>query len=108
MKKDSTKNPNTLAAEHAPDIATKAKAPSPEKGKLVKKGNTASGGATGTTGSRKAVKATSGARYGITVKLSGGTAPEAGATQSNGRIIAPAVNRTRPNFQDGMAGDTAR
>jgi hypothetical protein len=108
MKSDSTKNPNTLAAEHAPDVATNVKAPKPEKGKLVKKGNAASGGATGTTGNRKAGKATSGARYGISVKLSGGVAPEAGATQSNGRIVAPAVNRTRPNFQDGMAGDTAR
>lgn len=108
MKKDSTKNPHTLASEHTPDIATNVKAPKPEKGKLVKKGNTASGGASGTVGKRSNVKATSGARYGITVKLSGGVAPEAGATQSNGRIVAPAVNRTRPNFQDGMAGDTAR
>jgi hypothetical protein len=109
MKKDSTKNPNTLATEHAPDIATNVKAPKPEKGKLMKKGNTASGGAGGTTGNRKhGGKLTSGARYGISVKLSGGTSPEAGATQSNGRIIAPSINRTRPNFQDGMAGDTAR
>jgi hypothetical protein len=30
------------------------------------------------------------------------TAPEAGATQGNGRIFAPAINRTAPNFKDGM------
>ena len=100
--KDSLKNTGKVfGKEHKPDIATKAKAVMPEKGIKVAKKNTAAGGATGTTGHRAHVKATSGAKYAITAKLSGGTSPEAGATQANGRIIAPAVNRTRPNFTDG-------
>jgi hypothetical protein len=44
----------------------------------------------------------SGARYGVSVKMPRGTSPEAGLTQSNGRIIPPAVNRSRPNFNAGM------
>lgn len=44
-----------------------------------------------------------GARYGIKVGFQKQTSPEAGATQGNGRIIAPAINRSRPNFSAGMA-----
>jgi hypothetical protein len=44
-----------------------------------------------------------GARYGIRVGFQKSTAPEAAATQGNGRIIKAAVNRSRPNFNDGMA-----
>jgi hypothetical protein len=29
-------------------------------------------------------------------------APEAGATQGNGRLLSSAVNRSRPNFDDSM------
>ena len=78
----------------------------PEKGKLVKKKNAAAGGATGTTGHRSHVTADghrAGARYGIRVGFAKQVAPEAGATQGNGRIIPPAVNRSRPNFSAGMA-----
>lgn len=87
-----------------------AKAQMPEKGNLVKKKNAASGGATGpaTTRAVSSTATTSGARYGVKVKLSGGTSPEAGATQANGRIIAPAVNRTRPNFTDGAHESISR
>jgi hypothetical protein len=44
----------------------------------------------------------SGARYGIRVKYQASTAPEAGATQGNGRLLASAVKRSAPNFADGM------
>jgi hypothetical protein len=44
----------------------------------------------------------SGARYGISVKMPKGTSPEAGLTQSNGRIIPSSINRSRPNFNAGM------
>jgi len=89
---------------------TSAKVEAPEKGKLVKKKNVAAGGATGpaTVRTVSSSATTSGARYGVKVKLSGGTSPEAGATQSNGRIIAPAVNRTRPNFTDGAHESISR
>jgi len=79
---------------------------SPEKGKLVKKKNVAAGGATGSTGHRSHVTADghrAGARYGIKVSFAKQTSPEAGATQGNGRIIPPAINRSKPNFSAGMA-----
>lgn len=47
-------------------------------------------------------KVRSGARYGIRVKFAKQVAPEAGSTQANGKIIAPATNRQRPNFSSGM------
>jgi len=43
-----------------------------------------------------------GARYGIAVKTVIPTAPEAGATQASGRIVAPVTNRSRSVFDDGM------
>lgn len=45
----------------------------------------------------------SGARYGIKVNMPKGQSPEAGYTQGNGRIISSAINRSRPNFNAGMA-----
>lgn len=45
----------------------------------------------------------SGAAYGIQVGFEAHTAPEAGATQSNGRLFAHAVKRSAPNFRAGMA-----
>jgi hypothetical protein len=44
-----------------------------------------------------------GARYGIKVGFAKQTSPEAGATQGNGRIIPPAINRSKPNFSAGMS-----
>ena len=43
-----------------------------------------------------------GAAYGVTVQAMANVAPEAGATQANGRILKPAVMRSAPNFLDGM------
>lgn len=51
---------------------------------------------------RTAVTETGGAAYGITVAVSPMIAPEAGATQANGRILKPAIMRSAPNFSDGM------
>lgn len=42
-----------------------------------------------------------GACYGIQVGFEAHQAPEAGATQSNGRIFQSAVNRSTPNFAAG-------
>jgi len=39
-----------------------------------------------------------GAAYGVSVGFEAHVAPEAGFTQANGRLLAPAVNRTAPNF----------
>ena len=53
--------------------------------------------------SRTKVKATSGARYGVSVKFQKSEAPEAGATQANGKILPSAIKRQAPNFSAGMA-----
>lgn len=107
MSKDSTKNPAPLApTSAAPSNAAGAKprvAPV-EKGTLVKKKNTASGDPYKMAKpSRTKVTASGSARYGIRVKFQKTIAPEAGATQANGRIIPSAVNRSKPNFSSGMA-----
>jgi hypothetical protein len=104
---DSIKNSAPLApASTAPvdGVATKARNASGTEtgGKLVKKGNAAAGGATGSTGNRSAKKATGGAAYGITAKIPAYKSPEAGPTQGNGRLFQAAVNRTAPNFRDGI------
>lgn len=44
-----------------------------------------------------------GARYGIRVGFQKQTSPEASSVQGNGRIIPPAINRSKPNFSAGMA-----
>lgn len=102
--KDSTKNsapiaPTSAKPSHMPATA---KAAMPEKGKLVKKKNTQSADPTiKNFAKRTATKATGGARYGVRVKMSGGVAPEAGATQANGRIIPASIKRQSPNFRAG-------
>jgi hypothetical protein len=108
MKKDSTKNSAPLApTSAAPSNAAGAKpqVAKPLKGKLMKKTGNAKGGTdpyTQAKPSRSFVTATGGARYGIRVKYQASTAPEAGATQGNGRLLASAVKRSAPNFADGM------
>jgi len=113
MNKDSKKNPAPLAPTSAtPDNASglKFNAPSasPKAGKLVKKTGNAKGGTDPykqAKPSRRNVKhagATSyGARYGVGVQMVATVAPEASATQSNGRIFASAVKRQAPNFKAG-------
>lgn len=104
MKKDSKNNPAPIApTSAAPKNAAKHTVAKPEKGTLVKKKNTAAGDPTKMAKpSRSHVQATSGARYGINVKFQHSTAPEAGATQSNGRLLPSAVKRSAPAFSAGM------
>jgi len=76
----------------------------PEKGTLEKKKGAQAGDPTREAKpSRKHVMERSGARYGIRVGFQKQVSPEAGEVQSNGRIIPPAVNRSRSNFSAGMA-----
>ena len=109
--KDSTKNSKPIAptsAEPSNATGSKPRVAMPEKGTLVKKKNTAAGDPT-----RMAKPARSnvmspdakhaGARYGIRVKFQQTVAPEAGATQANGRIFASAIKRQAPEFGAGMA-----
>jgi hypothetical protein len=51
----------------------------------------------------KHVKQTGGARYGIRVKFQQTEAPEAGATQANGRILPASIVRQSQSFGAGMA-----
>ncbi len=110
MNKDNKKNPAPVAptsAEPSNATGSKPRVAMPEKGTLVKKTGNAKGG----TDPYKQAKpsrsnvlgqlARGGARYGVRVKFQKSTAPEAGATQSNGRMFASAVNRQRPNFKAG-------
>lgn len=103
---ESPKTPKTIApTSTAPSNASgsKPRAAMPEKGTLVKKKNVATGGATGTTGMAKHVKQTGGARYAIRVKFQQTEAPEAGATQANGRILPAAIVRQSQSFGAGTA-----
>jgi hypothetical protein len=109
MKKDTKKNPAPIAptsAEPSNAAGSKPVVAKPLKGTLVKKTGNAKGGTdpyTQAKPSRTKVTATGGARYGIRVGFQKSTAPEAGATQGNGRLFAAAVNRTSPNFKAGSA-----
>jgi hypothetical protein len=114
--KDSTKNSKPLApASTGPTASSSAKArtSAPERGTLVKKTGNAKGATDPYVQAKPSrtfvdspdARGRNGASYGIRVKMgSNQVAPEAGATQANGRIIGPAMNRQRPSFQEGMQG----
>jgi hypothetical protein len=105
--KNPFKNPAPLApTSAAPGNAAKHTVAKPEKGTLVKKKNTAAGDPTKMAKpSRKHVTspgARGGARYGIRVKFQKTEAPEAGATQGNGRIL-PSIMGQSANWKSGAA-----
>lgn len=106
--KDSTKASKTIAPSSTAPTATSSAKPRvamPEKGTLVKKSGNAKGGTDPykqAKPSRTKVTATGGARYGIRVKFQKSTAPEASATQGNGRILPASVKRSAPEFSAGM------
>jgi len=76
----------------------------PLKGTLWKKKNTAAGDPYAQAKpSRKFVKGTSAKQYGITTKMPSYVDPQIGPTQGNGRIVRSAINRTLPNFTDGIS-----
>jgi hypothetical protein len=103
--KNPFKNPAPLAptSDKVKSIALDDVSKSPERGTLVKKKNTQSGNPVIENHKvRPHVKATSGARYGVKVKFQKSEAPEAGATQANGRLLPSAIKRSAPNFSAGM------
>jgi hypothetical protein len=111
--KDSTKNPTLAPASTAPTASSSAKArvAMPERGTLIKKKNTAAGDPyaqpkpSRPNVMSKDAQGRNGASYGIRVGVGAAhVAPEAGLTQSNGRLVRPAMNRQRPSFQEGMLG----
>ena len=105
--KNPFKNPAPLApTSTAPGTAAKASVAKPEKGTLVKKkGAQAADPTKQAKPARKHVTspgARGGARYGVRVKFQQTEAPEAGATQSNGRIL-PSVMGQSANWKSGAA-----
>lgn len=112
MKKDSTKNSAPLAptsAKPSNAAGSKPRVAPVVKGTLVKKTGNAKGGTDYVKQAKPArsnvlvsAAARAGARFGIRVKFQKTTAPEASATQGNGRIISASINRSRPNFKAGM------
>jgi len=94
----------TMDESATKSVQNASAAPSKNTKLMPKKGAQAGDPAREAKPARKeSLRERQGARYAIRVKMSGGTSPEAGATQANGRIIPPAVNRTQPNFSSGMA-----
>jgi hypothetical protein len=110
MKASSKTNSAPIAptsAEPSNAAGSKPRVAMPERGKLMKKKNTAAGDPYKMAKpSRPHVKATSGARYGVRVKFQKSEAPEAGAIQGNGRLLPPAIKRSAQNFTEGMADHT--
>lgn len=107
MSKDSTKNPTLAPSSTEPkgSDSARAKVSGPKKGKLVKKTGNAKGGSDPyrqAKPSRTKTTATGGARYGIRVKFQKSVAPEAGATQSNGRLFTSRKVQA-PDFKAGMS-----
>lgn len=112
--KDSTKNSKPLAPASTAPVATSSAKPrysAPERGTLIKKKNTAAGDPyaqpkpSRTFVTSPDARGRNGASYGIRVGIGASqVAPEAGMTQSNSRIVRPAMNRQRPSFQEGMQG----
>lgn len=109
--KDSTNNPKPVApVSTGPTVGSAASprnasaAPSKNTKLVKKKGAQAADPTTMAKPSRSKVtiNASGGARYGVRVKMGGGVAPEAGATLANGRLFTAALNRTSPNFADGI------
>ena len=104
-----SKSANASDFETMGNVGSKgaAKAAAPSKNtKLMKKTGNAKGGTDPYKQAKPArpnkLRERSGARYGISVKMPKGTSPEAGLTQSNGRIIPSSINRSHPNFNAGM------
>lgn len=79
----------------------------PKKGTLVKKGHSKSqdpyAQPVGIRSNVPAGRDRNGAAYGIKTSYLKSTSPEAGLTQANGRRFKSAINRTNPNFSDGVA-----
>jgi hypothetical protein len=109
MKTDSKKNPAPIAptsAEPSNAAGSKPRVAPVEKGTLVKKKGAQAGDPTKMAKpSRKNVISAGGrggARYGVRVKFQKTVAPEAGATQGNGRIL-PAISGQAGNWKAGAA-----
>lgn len=103
-----TKNIAPNSTEPSVSSSAKARVAMPEKGTLVKKKGAQAGDPYAQPKPSRSnvmspnAQGRNGATYGIKAKMPAYAAPEAGATQGNGRLLSSAVNRSRPNFDDSM------
>jgi hypothetical protein len=98
--------PNSKFPTMGTSAANGVKTSKPLKGKLVKK----VGNIKGATDpyvqpkpARTIIRGTSAKQYGITAKMPSYVDPQIGPTQGNGRMVRSAINRTAPNFVDGIS-----
>ena len=70
---------------------------------VAKKGAQAGDPAKEATSHRSHVKATGKAGYGIKTTMPTYKDPQVGPTQGNGRLFTSSLNRTKPNFDAGIA-----
>lgn len=102
VAKDSSRNSKPLA----PTVANMNDMPAPPtvagvlRGTLRPRGGATGGGEPATAYHPRQIQERMGAQRRIQVKLPGAQSPEAGATQSNGRIL-PATKGSRQNFFSG-------
>ena len=104
--KDSTSNPAPLAPVNAEVKSVPFRNASGEPSKhtiSMPRKNTAAGDPYAQPKpSRPNMLATGGARYGVRVNFQQSMAPEAGATQGNGRILPSSIKRSAVTFAEGM------
>jgi len=100
MKESKSKFP-TMGTSAAKNV--KFPSAKPERGVLVKKKNTAAGSLLGTKADKPHKVVKSGRKFAIRATMPSWKDPQIGPVQGNGRMFKSAVNRTAPNFTDGMS-----
>ena len=104
MAKNIAPNPGPGVPSSSAKARNASGAPSKNTTLVAKKGAQAADPSRQPVANRAyAAKERSGAAYGIRVGFTAHTAPEAGFTQSNGRVLKQAINRSAPNFRMGAA-----
>jgi len=99
---------NNGRKSEGPGVSFSSPSDKPERGTLVgKKGAQAGDPAIQNQGTRAnrpyAGQERLGSAFGIKASYAKQTAPEAGATQANGRIVNPAVTRQKDSWSEGIA-----
>lgn len=103
MAKNIAPNPAPGAASSSANARNASGAPSKHTKPVAKKGSQAGDPARQPVAHRANVlRERAGAAYGVQVGFEAHVAPEAGATQANGRLFPQAVRRSAPNFRAGM------
>lgn len=103
MKESKPKSKFPTMDNSAATTAKNASAEGSVGGKLIPKKNTAAGDpAVQAKPARKFARGRGERAYGITASMPAWHDPQIAPVQSNGRLFTSSVNRTAPNFQDGI------